>query len=42
VARQHPCKCLPDEEEEGQTARKLKRINLQTSPQLDETDFYAN
>jgi hypothetical protein len=33
MARQHPCKCLP---EEGQTARKLKRINLQTYPQLDE------
>jgi hypothetical protein len=34
VARQHPCKCLP--EEEGQTVRKLKRINLQTYPQLVE------
>jgi hypothetical protein len=34
MARQHPCKCLP--EEEGQTARKLKRINLQIYPQLDE------
>lgn len=37
MAKQHPCKCLP--EEGGQTARKLKRINLQTSPQLDELIF---